>query len=480
MPASLTFHGAAGEVTGACFLVDTGDVRFLIDCGMFQGGREAERKNRDTFTFDPREIAFVLLSHAHIDHSGLLPRLAAQGFRGHVFATSATGDLCEVMLPDSAYIQEREAQQADLDRRRKHGKSRFEIAPLYTVAQAQATLRLMHRMDYETEFEPHPGVRCRFRDAGHILGSASVEVKLPGRHGERIVYSGDLGQPGHPIVQDATKVHHADTLLLESTYGNRRHRGMAETLDELARAVRTTLEDRGGNVIVPAFAVGRTQDLLFVLAQLWREGRVPPLTIYVDSPMALAATAVTMRHANLFDIEGRSMLEWLRNGDRGFRVHFVQEVEESIALNSRSGGAIIISASGMCDAGRIRHHLRHNLGRPECSVVITGFQAMGTLGRRLVDRAATVRIFGESIPVRAEIHTIGGLSAHADQAALLDWLGGFAQAPARLCIVHGEASAAESLRAEIDARFGWRADVAQKDEKIELSERAGARTRAMR
>ena len=479
MPASLTFHGAAGEVTGACFLVDTGDVRFLIDCGMFQGGREAERKNRDTFAFDPREIAFVLLSHAHIDHSGLLPRLAAQGFRGTVFATPATVDLCEVMLPDSAYIQEREALQADLDRRRKHGKRHSEIAPLYTVAQAHATLRLMRRTPYETDFEPHPGVRCRFRDAGHILGSASVEVKLPGRQGERIVYSGDLGQPGHPIVQDATRIQQADTLLLESTYGNRRHKGMAETLDELARAVRTTLEDKGGNVIVPAFAVGRTQDLLFLLAQLWRDGRVPPLTVYVDSPMALAATEVTMRHVSLFDAEGRSMLEWLRSADRGFRVHFVQEVEESMALNARRGGAVIISASGMCDAGRIKHHLRHNLGRAECSVVITGFQAAGTLGRRLVDRAASVRIFGETIPVKAEIHTIGGLSAHADQQALLDWLGGFTQAPGRLYVVHGEASAAEALRGEIDARLGWRSHVARKDEKIALSERVGARTSAL-
>jgi metallo-beta-lactamase family protein len=475
MPASLTFHGAAGEVTGACFLVDTGDVRFLIDCGMFQGGREAQRKNRDAFAFDPRTIAFVLLSHAHIDHSGLLPRLAAQGFRGPVYATGATVDLCEVMLPDSAYIQEREAQQADLDRRRRHGKSRLEIAPLYTVAQAQATLTLMRRMPYEQQFEPHPGIECRFRDAGHILGSAIVEVKLSGRNSERIVYSGDLGQPGHPIVQDATRVHEADTLLIESTYGNRQHKGMAETLDELALAVRTTLAEKRGNVIVPAFAVGRTQDLIFLLAKLWREGRVPPLEIYVDSPMALAATEVTMRHASLFDVEGRSMLEWLRSADRGFRVRFVQEVQESMALNQRRGGAIIISASGMCDAGRIRHHLRHNLGRPECTVLITGFQAAGTLGRRLVDRAASVRIFGEQIPLRADIYTIGGLSAHADQQALLDWLGAFRRAPGRLLVVHGEATAAEALRSEIAARFGWRAHVAHKDEQILLSNRAHAR-----
>ncbi len=233
MPATLTFHGAAGEVTGSCYLIDTGEVRFLIDCGMFQGGREADRKNRETFEFDPRDIGFLLLSHAHIDHSGLIPRLVAQGFRGPVFATRATVDLCEVMLPDSAYIQEREAQQADLDRRRARGKLRYEHAPLYTVVQAQASLKRMHSIDYDVEFEPHPGIRCRFRDAGHILGSAIVEVVLPGRSGERIVYSGDLGQPGHPIVRDATRIEEADTLLVESTYGNRCHKGLDETVNEL-------------------------------------------------------------------------------------------------------------------------------------------------------------------------------------------------------------------------------------------------------
>jgi len=468
MPAGLTFYGAAGEVTGSCFLVETGDIRFLIDCGMFQGGREAERKNRDTFVFDPRDIAFVLLSHAHIDHSGLLPRLVAQGFKGLVYATAATVDLCEVMLPDSAYIQEREAQQVDLDRRRRHGKPRHELAPLYTVAQAHASLKRMRRIDYENDFEPHPGLKCRFHDAGHILGSAIVEVRLPGKKGHRIVYSGDLGQPGHPIVQDATRIAEADTLLVESTYGNRRHKGMAETLDELASAVRSTLEEKRGNVIIPAFAVGRTQDILFLLARLYQEGRVPQLDIYVDSPMALAATAVTMRHASLFDQEGRSMVEWLRDRDRGFRVNFVQEVEESMALNARRGGAIIISASGMCDAGRIKHHLRHNLARPECTVVITGFQAAGTLGRRLVDRVASVRIFGEQIPVRADIYTIGGLSAHADQQALLDWLGAFHRAPGRVCIVHGEVSAAESLRREIVARLAWHPHLPERNERVPL------------
>lgn len=469
MPATLSFQGGAGEVTGSCFLVDTGDIRFLIDCGMFQGGREAERKNRDTFAFDPRDIAFVVLSHAHIDHSGLLPRLAAQGFRGPVYATAATVDLCEVMLLDSAYIQEREAQQSDLARRRARGRLRYERAPLYTVAQAQACLKLMRRLNYEQEFEPHPGIKCRLRDAGHILGSAIVEVKLPGKSGPRIVYSGDLGQPGHPIVRDAVHVAEADTLLVESTYGNRCHKTMQATLDELTTAIRTTLLEKRGNVIIPAFAVGRTQDLLFLLARLYREGRMPSLDIYVDSPMALAATQVTMRHAALFDEESRTVMAWLHEGQRGFRVNFVQEVEDSMALNDRRGGAVIISASGMCDAGRIKHHLRHNLGRAECSIVIAGFQAAGTLGRRIVDRAASVRIFGEQIPVRADVYTIGGLSAHADQHALLDWLRAFHREPRQVFLVHGEPLAAESLRRETNAALGWKPVVAARGQTVSLT-----------
>lgn len=469
MPAMLTFHGAAAEVTGSCHLIDTGDVRFLIDCGMFQGGREAERKNRETFEFDAREIAFVLLSHAHIDHSGLLPRLAAQGFRGPVYATHATVDLCRVMLPDSAYIQEREAQQWDLDRRRSHRKLRHERAPLYTVAQAQASLRLMRGVDYDEVFEPTPGLKCVLRDAGHILGSAIVEVVLPGKPGTRIVFSGDLGQPGHPIVRDAARIRHADVLLVESTYGNRCHKGMDATLDELALALTSTLVETRGNVVIPAFAVGRTQDLLFLLARLRREGRVPPLEVFVDSPMAMAATQVTMRHAALFDDETKTALDWMHEGQLGLRVRFVQEVEESIALNSRRGGAVIISASGMCDAGRIKHHLQHNLARSECSVVIVGFQAEGSLGRRLVDGAASVRIFGEPVPVRARIHTIGGLSAHADQQALLDWLAGFEQAPGSVYLVHGEIGAVEALRVEIGRRFGWQPVVATRGTSVPLT-----------
>ncbi len=427
---TLTFLGAAGEVTGSCYLVDTGEVKFLVDCGMFQGGREARRRNR-SFAFDPREIAFVLLSHAHIDHSGLLPRLSALGFRGAVHAAPATNELLGVMLPDSAHLQEKEAE--------REGN-----APLYTVAQAQRCLAQLAPADYGAEVRPHPAVRCVFRDAGHILGSAILEI-WAGRR--KIVFSGDLGQPARPIVKDPERIAEADVLLVESTYGNRNHKSLVQTLDEFAFALSDTLGSRKGNVVIPAFAVGRTQEILYHIAELRRQRRVPPMELYVDSPMALAATRITLKHAERAELPG---LEGVR---------FTESLEDSMRINHIRCGAVIISASGMCEGGRIKHHLRHNLSRPECAIVFVGFQAAGTLGRRIVDGAKTVRLFGEPCAVRAKVFTIGGLSAHADRDALLGWLAGFRRAPRQTFVVHGEPLAAHSLRDAIKARFGWRAEV---------------------
>jgi len=437
----LTFLGAAGEVTGSCHLVEAGGARFLLDCGMFQGGRDADRRNAG-FEFDPRSIDFVLLSHAHIDHSGLLPRLVARGFRGAIYATPATAELLAVMLPDSAYLQEKEAARASRGRRRA-------VAPLYTVDDAKAALRRVVTFDYDAPVRPHPAVRCAFRDAGHILGSAILEVWLrEGPQQRKLVFSGDLGQPGHPIVKSATPIASADVLLVESTYGDRNHKNLAQTLDEFAYALTDTLASRRGNVVVPAFAVGRTQDLLVLMAELRRQGRIPPCQVYVDSPMATAATRITLRHATL------PRLDW---------VHFTESVEDSMRINDIRAGAVILSASGMCEGGRVKHHLRYNLGRPECAVVFAGFQAAGTLGRRIVDGAKAVRIYGESVPVRAKVFTIGGLSAHADRDALLAWLGRFRRPPAQAWVVHGEPGAAEALRAGIEERFaGWRPRVARR------------------
>lgn len=431
----LAFHGAAGEVTGSCFLVDTGGVRFLMDCGLFQGGRIADAKNR-RFAFDARGIEFVLLSHAHIDHSGLLPRLVAQGFKGAIYATQATCDLAAVMLPDSGHLQEKEAEWSG-------------SVPLYTAQEAHACLRQFVPVAYDAELKPHRDVACRFRDAGHILGSSILEVFAGGT---KLVYSGDLGQPGRPIVADPTPIAEADALLVESTYGNRDHKSLLQTLDELAFAINDTLASRQGNVVIPAFAVGRTQDILHFIGELQAAKRLPArMEVYVDSPMALAATRTTLKYATLPPIE---------------RVRFVEDLAESKKINTVRSGAVILSASGMCDGGRIKHHLRWNLSRPECAIVFTGFQAAGTLGRRIVDGAKSVKLFGEAYPVRAKVFTIGGLSAHADRSALLGWLDGFRRPPRRTWVVHGEPLAAVSLCEAIRAKPGWRAEVAERGREV--------------
>ncbi len=456
----LTFLGAAGEITGSSYLVEADGMSFLVDCGMFQGGRKADHKNHASFGFNPEKLDFVLLTHAHIDHSGLLPRLGALGFRGPVYTTSATADLLQVMLKDSAHIQEKEAEWQNKMDYRDQRKPHHEIAPLYTVIQAEAFLRQIKGVDYDVEITPHPSVRCIFRDAGHILGSAIIEVWVRTNEGhKKLVFSGDLGQPGHPIVHDPTPIQQADVLLVESTYGNRLHRNMKDTLDELVHVVNDTLQRKGGNVIVPSFAVGRTQDLLFLLIDLYRQGKLGEMDIYVDSPMALAATDITLKHMKLLDKEAVNTMQWLTQSAGKPRIHFVQDVEESMQLNNVQHGAIIISASGMCDAGRIKYHLKYNLGRPECSILITGFQAEGTLGRRLVDRVNHVKIFGQDIPVRADIYTIGGLSAHADQAGLMNWLGHFSTAPDQTFVVHGESSNAATLAEVIQQKLHWQVHV---------------------
>jgi len=466
----LTFLGAALEVTGSCYLVETEKSRILVDCGMFQGGREARRRNREALSFDPRAIDCVLLTHAHIDHSGLLPRLTALGYRGPICATPATGDLLAVMLPDAAYIQEKEAERENRDRHR--ARKSGEAVPLYTIAQAQECLRQLQPVEYDQMAEPLPGLRCRFRDAGHILGAAIIELWITEAGATRkVVFSGDIGQPGRPVVRDPALIAEADVLLVESTYGNRLHKTMEATEEELVTSINETLVGRKGNVIVPAFAVGRTQEILYVLGDLLRRGRLPQhLSIFVDSPMATRATEVTRKHLHLTDAESRALLAW-QSQDSGNspRIRFTESVEDSMHLNTLRGGAIIISASGMCDAGRIKFHLKYNLPRPESSILITGFQAAGTLGRRLVDGARTVRLFGEEVPVRARIYTIGGLSAHADQAGLFHWLGGFRAPPTSTYVVHGEASTALGFAETIRERLGWKVEAPEPSSSVLLA-----------
>lgn len=457
----IQFHGASREVTGSCYLLEAAGVRFLVDCGMFQGGRVARDKNYAAFGFDPRKIDFVLLTHAHIDHSGMLPRLTAEGFTGPIYTTHATAELLEIMLRDSAHIQEKEAEWAQHAKdRNSRQMQRAETEPLYTVDEAEACLTHVHAVSYDKELTPHASVRCKFREAGHILGSAIIEVWVDdGLQKRKLVFSGDLGNAGQPILQDPAIIESADALLVESTYGDRLHKTIDQTMDELVHAITDTLKRKGGNVIIPAFTVGRTQEILYLLYDLTRQGRLHDLNIYVDSPMATSATAITMKHIELMDTEARGLMQWLRRGQNVPRVQFTESVEESMALNQVKSGAIIISASGMCDAGRIKHHLRYNLGRPECSILITGFQAGGTLGRRLVDGAKIVRIFGQEIPVRADLYTINGLSAHADQAGLLSWLGHFKKPPGHTFVVHGEENVAFAFADLVRNNWRWNVEV---------------------
>ena len=456
----LTFLGAAGEVTGSCTLVETSSCRFLVDCGMFQGGPDARTKNLRAlnFGFDVRSIDFVVLTHAHIDHSGLLPRLGVLGFRGPIYATAATCDLLEVLLPDSAHIQEKEVEW-QLRHQNRRGKGERSVpAPLYTVAQAQTILQQLAPIQLGERIDAGKGVALQFHESGHILGSAWIEVSAEdaGRQ-RRLVFSGDLGMPGRPVLRDPeipSLV--ADAVFVESTYGNRLHRSMPETEEEIVAAIQRT-QATHGNLVIPSFAVGRTQEIIYLLADLVRRKRLAPVNIYVDSPMANSATRITLAHRELLDRETSDLLNWLKAHPKEVKVTFVADAEGSRAINDIRSGAIIISASGMCDAGRIKYHLRENLPRSECSVLIAGFQAAGTLGRRLVDGARLVHIFGQPVAVKARIYTVGGLSAHADQNALLDWLGGFRQAPGQVFVMHGEANAAETFVGAISARFGWKA-----------------------
>jgi metallo-beta-lactamase family protein len=398
----------------------------------------------------------VLLTHAHIDHSGLLPRLAMLGFRGPIYATPATIALLEVLLPDSAHIQEKESEWQLRHRRRRGQGERGIQPPLYTVAQALASLKLLQPVSYGKPEKLAKNVSVTFRDAGHILGSAWLEVVVGGEGKQRrLVFSGDLGMPDRPVLCDpAPPPAEADVLLIESTYGDRLHRSLPETEEEIVGAIERT-RAAGGNLIIPAFAVGRTQEIIYLLADLVGRKRISSLKVYVDSPMANAATRITLDNPELLDPETRELIAWQRAHPDRMHIEFVADVERSKSLNEIRHGAVILSASGMCEAGRIKYHLRENLPRSECSVLIAGFQAAGTLGRRLVDGARLVHIFGQPVPVRARIYTVGGLSAHADQAALLNWLRGFHRPPGQTFVVHGEAGASANFKRAIEEELGW-------------------------
>ena len=421
----------------------------------FQGAREADEKNQKSLPFDPREISFLVLTHAHIDHCGLIPRLCAEGFKGPIYCTSTTAKLIEIMLLDSAHIQVSDFERAE--RKNKLGKWRGEMPLLlYDTTQAIESLNQIKPIPYSKKFSPIKDIDVIFEEAGHILGSAIavIEVKEKNKDSKRLVFSGDLGMFEKPIFRQPALIESADVLLVESTYGDRLHRSLNDTEDELVEILTNTL-NRGGNVIMPAFAVGRTQEILFILADLIRRDRLPHLNVWVDSPMATKVTELTTACLDELDDDAKLLYQWLLDHKNKIDVRFVADVDESKALNRLKSGAIIISSSGMCQAGRILHHLMNNLPFEKNAIVITGFQALRTLGRRLVDEASSVKIMGEYIDVKASIHTLGGLSAHADRDNLLKWLKGFKQKPKHVFVVHGEPTASIHFVQTIRETLNW-------------------------
>lgn len=436
-------HGAAKQVTGSCHLILCNSHRILVDCGLFQGGRETEQANAEPFEFDPASIDALLLTHAHLDHCGRIPLLVKRGFRGRIYTTAATRELARVVLLDSAGLQEEDARRAAVRKRNGNGRNgnahngNAPEGPLYTIDDALHALDFFAAdVTYGDTVQITEGIRARFLDAGHILGSASILLELDDGHVQRrMLFSGDLGNPGRPIVRDPLPAAAADYVVMESTYGDRPHRSVPDSVDELYQAIRETCARRG-NVIIPTFALERTQEILYYLHQGIRSGLLPAnLRVFLDSPMAISATEIFRRHPECFDLDFIAELE---HGDPFDMpgLHFTRDTSESMAINSIESGAVILAGSGMCNGGRVRHHLKHNLWRERSSVVFVGYAAEGTLARRIVDGASTVQIFNNDIPVRAQVWTINGFSAHADQPALLDWLG--AAQRRRIFLVHGE------------------------------------------
>jgi len=460
------FMGAARTVTGSCYILETQGHRFAIDCGMHQGMGEIENRNYDTDIYEPRRIEFFLLTHAHIDHSGLLPAMVKRGFRGKVYTTPPTRDLLEIMLLDSAHIQETEAQWKN-KKRLRHGENRMQ--PLYTQEDARAVFPLFVAKKYNQPFEPFPGLKVNFQDAGHILGASFIElwVKEDGKE-RKIVFSGDIGRPAQFLVEDPTQIRLADTLFLESTYGDRDHKDEAQSLNELAEAIAFSYA-RKEKVIIPSFAVERAQEVIYSLYLLSKDGRLPKdMPVYLDSPLAIQATEIFRRHPDYLDEPTRKLLQRGEDPLAMPQLRYSQTAQESMALNELQGTAIIISASGMADAGRIRHHLRHNLWREGASVVFVGFQALGTTGRKIVDGAKTIRFFNEEIAVKAKIYTINGFSAHAGQSQILDWLGHFQTRDMKIILVHGEYKAQQVLAELIRKRLGCEVSIPDYLEEITL------------
>ena len=464
------FCGASIGVTGSCHMISTDNHKILLDCGQFQGGKEMDRMNEEPFPFNPAEIECVILSHAHIDHCGRLPLLVKRGFKGPIYCTDATADLLDVMLKDSAYIHEKDA---EWQTRKNLRTGKPPVEPLYTIQDSEAALRLVKPILYDQLVELNPEMKIVFNDAGHILGSAITELWVTeGDKTSKIVFSGDLGVENRPILRDPVKIKKADFLIMETTYGNRLHPENATSIDDLIKITLKTIK-RGGSVIIPSFAVGRTQELIYQFNMFYEHhpeyaDTLGKVYVYIDSPMATTATEVFKKNAQVFDDETKA---YIMSGDHPLdfpNLRFTRNTADSQMLNQDKTSKIIISASGMCEAGRIRHHLKHNLWDSRNSIVFVGYQAEGTLGRMLVEGAKEVKLFGEPIMVGAEIYNLEGFSGHADQKGLLDWLGGLQKEPKHIFLVHGETQSKIDFAAKVKEVFGYEPIVVNGNTEYEL------------
>ncbi len=457
----IQFCGAASGVTGSCHLITTEKHKILLDCGQFQGGKAMEAMNFEPFPFDPAEIDYVILSHAHIDHCGRIPLLVKRGFKGEIYCTDATADLVEVMLKDSGYIHEKEAEWKN---RKAERAGKAFVEPLYTFNDAVDSLKYIKPVLYDQLVELNEEMKIVFNDAGHILGSAITELWVEENGNvSKIVFSGDLGVMNRPILRNPTIIKKADYVIMESTYGNRLHPENSTSIDEMIKIVLKTIQ-RGGTVVIPSFAVGRTQELIYQFNRFYQDNsqikkQLENLMVYVDSPMATTATEVFRRNAQVFDEETK---EYILKGDNPLdfkNLKFTRSTEDSMFLNMDKHPKVIISASGMCEAGRIRHHLKHNLWNSKSSIIFVGYQAEGTLGRMLVDGVKDVTLFGEDIHVNAEIHNLEGFSGHADRNGLLSWLAGFTEKPSEIFLVHGETESKHDFAQTIKSELGYDATV---------------------
>lgn len=461
----IEFVGGARTVTGSSYIISGDGFTAMVDCGMFQGKRVLRERNSLNLIYKPEEIDVLLLTHAHVDHSGLIPKLVKNGFSSSIYATRATVDLCSIMLPDSGHIQEMDAEWVN----RRNMKMGLEaVEPLYTVEDAEDAMQYFVPVKYGDVIEVHPNIKARFRDDGHILGSSFIELWVEeGGKTTKVVFSGDIGSRDQAIVRDPERAEEADILLIESTYGDRLHKSKKDTYEEFKNIILDS-HNKKGNIVIPSFAVERTQEIIFTLGKLFKSGEMPSIPVYIDSPLAISATEVFRKNPECFDDE---MKKILMSGDSPLdfpNLFFTRSTEESKKLNKEARGAIIISASGMCTAGRIKYHLQNNLYKPESSVIFVGYQAEGTLGRRLIDGAKRVRIYGMDVLVNAQIYTLGGFSAHADRNGLIDWMSSIKNDNLRVFVVHGEESASLHFAELVGERFSYETAVPRWGEIIDL------------